>query len=160
MKWLRHSFMVYLWVVLLLAFAGGAWGETTLDKYDRITRDLQKISNEYNEISVNSQLTLQDLQEILPQLTQRVNGLQTEVNGLIKDSQDLTETSEGLLQKWINLKNGIDNLSSSIETLGTSFTILDSSIKRAERKSNTGLAIAIIAAVLAAIAAGYSIFSK
>jgi len=86
--------------------------------------------------------------------------LRIEVDGLIKDSQTLTETSGVLLDKWIGLKNGIDVLSSSIETLGISFTTLDSSIKRAEKKSNVGLWISIGAFIIGVIALGYSMFGE
>ena len=130
---------------LLVGILGTLSGETTLDESIRISKELTEISKEYNEIVISSQLTLQDLQEILPSLQKRVGELKIEVAGLMKDSLLLTETSDSLLLKWTNLNNSISVLSTSVETLGMSLSILEESVKRAQRRNSAGLVISIIA---------------
>jgi chromosome segregation ATPase len=158
MKCLKVSFMVLLLVLSLPVFAGTHSDETTSEKLDRLTTKVTEISKQFNEISSNSELTLMDLQVRFPKLVQEVDQLKTEVSELGVELKALTERSEGLLQKWTNLSNGISKLSSSVETFQMSLTNLGDSVKRAEKRSNTGLWISIGAFIAGVIALGFSIF--
>ena len=156
-----NRLLTAFWVgVFLLAYSGTVQAETTLDKLDKISIKLTEISKQYNELSVNSEITLMDLQERFPKLVIAVNELKEEANLLSSELELLTEKSDTLLGKWTSLKSGIDNLSSSVETLEMSLSILDDSVKRAEKRSNTGLIISIGAAILGILALGYSMFGE
>jgi len=155
---LRRSFTGFLLVLYLLGLVGLASAETTSDKLDEISIKLTEISKQYNELSVNSEITLMDLQERFPKLVIAVGELKEEANLLSSELELLTEKSDTLLGKWTNLKSGIDNLSSSVATLGMSLSMLDDSVKRAEKRSNTGLIVSVLAALLGATALGFSLF--
>ncbi len=148
MKCQKLLLLLFLSLVLFAVLPGLLLAETTSEKYERITIELTDLYKEYSIITTNSELTLMDLQEILPQLQKRLNELRNELDLLIKDLDLLAETSQGLLEKWINLKDGIDKLSSSLETLETDFTSLDKSIKKAEFKSNIGVGLSGLSIIL------------
>ncbi len=150
-KCLNRFLLVLFLALFALVCSGSLSGETTLAKLEKISIDLTRITNQFNQLSVNSEITLMDLQKIFPKLITEVNGLQTEVQLLKQDSQMLTDKSGQLLEKWTRLSNGILNLSNSMANFKLSLTMLGSSVKRAENKARLGLWISIGSGLLAVI---------
>lgn len=163
----NRLYMGFWLVFFSLVSVGISWGETTSEKYETLLTELTEIWKEVNSLSISSEMTLIDIQERFPQLLDRVNSFETKLENFEKNLEDTYRNSEALslnlsqsLMELMALKSQYGELSRSIETLRISFTNIEDSVKRAERRSNAGLVIGIVAGCIVVGLVGFEIYQQ
>lgn len=140
------SFLLGFFLVWLLAGHTSLFSEDLKSKeLERISTELTEATKKFNSLAIASQLTLMDLQVILPELIQSQEDLLLDLTELDRQLQTIRTLSDSSLEKLTNLKDSISNLSVSVATLGTSLSILDASVKAMERNNAVGIVFGSIA---------------
>ena len=171
MKCLNHSVMVFWLVVLLVGFSGIASGETTPPTYSELLIELTEIWKESNSLSVNSAISLMDMQEAWPDLVQKVAkwGLKFEAfektfNQRLKASDQnmeiFNQDFSTSLMELTELRDLHDEVLLTIEDLRTSFTNIEDEVKKMKFRNNIGLGLSITAVLIAIGTAVYEYFNK
>jgi len=96
---------------------------------------------------------------------QRLSDFEIKLENFEMSLEDTYQKSEALslnlnqsLMELMTLKDQFQKVSESVETLRISFTNIEDSVKRAERKSNIGLVLGIVAGCLGIGLLSYQVF--
>lgn len=165
MKWLRASFTVCLLLLLLVGSPSLVTAESTPPTYSELLTELTKIWKELNQLSVNSEIGLTAIQDQWPNLLKEVQDFGIKLKAYEKKQAIMSASLKSFNQdfslsqtKLIALKNQYDGVLLLAKTLQTSFTGIENEVKLMRQKTNTGLWISIGAALVGALALGYSLY--
>jgi len=169
MKCIKQYSILFLLLVLFVGLYGSLWGETTPPTYSELLISSTEIWKSWNSLAVNSQVTLLDMKEAWPDLVQAVatwglkfevfektfnQRLETSAQNMDKFNQDFSTS----LTELTVLRNQYDRLLSLVETTRTSFTNIEEEVNLMKKRTNTGLVLSIIAALIAAGKVAYDIY--
>ncbi len=141
----KNFLLVFFLVWLSVGHTSLYSEDQKLKELEQISTELTEATNKFNQLAIASQLTLMDLQLILPELIQSQEDLLIDLTELDKQLQTIRTLSDSSLEKLTILKGTISSLSVSVATLGTSLSILDASVKAMERNNRVGIALGSIA---------------
>ena len=165
MKWLRRQSILFFLVLSLLGPVGFLSADQSSPTYASLLKELTSIWSELNSLSVNSSMTLADIQKEFPIILERLSNFEADLVTFEADLQSSLEKSEqletglmGSLMELQTLKDLFSKLSDSVESSRISFTNIEDSVNRAVRRSNTGLFLAILAASMGVSLLGYEIW--
>jgi len=165
MKWLKVFLVVFLLLLLSVVSPFLVMAESVPPTYPELLSELTEIWKELNQISVTSEVTLISMQEKWPSLVQKVEDFGNKLKTFEIDQANMSENMKGFNQSFnisvmelTTLKNQYAGVLSSVETLRTSFMNIEEEVKSMQKKSNIGLGVSIMAAIIGAIALGYSLF--
>ncbi len=166
MECLKHFFMVCWLVLFLLVLVGSPMAEPIPPTYPELSVELTEIWKELNSLSVTSEVTLIAMQERWPSLIKKVEDFGNKLIVFEKDQENMSENMKVFNQSFNSsvmelqvLKNQYAGVLSLVETLRTSFTGIEEELKQMKRRTNLGLGISIISAIIGALALGYSLFN-
>ena len=163
---LKRFFTASLLVLFVFLSAGFTLAESTPPTYPELLIELTEIWKNLNTLSVSSEVRLIDMQERWPSLIKRVEDFGNKLTVFEKDQASMSENMKLFNQSFNSsvmelqvLKNQYAGVLLLVETLQTSFMNIEEEVKRMERRTNVGLVISIVAALLGAVTIGYTIYN-
>lgn len=164
---IKRFSILFLLLVLFVAPFGSLLGETIPPTSKQLSAELTEISKSFNEILSNSSLTLMDIVEEFPQLLKRLAdfevklvNFETKLENTFRNSEALEQDLVASMVELSLLRTQFEKVLSSVEIFQTSLIGIEDEVKRMKRRTNTGLVLSIVSALIAAAAALYSAFGN
>lgn len=145
--WSKVFLLGFLLLLLFVPVSTFSQDSEIITSLQELQMDYQTTTEKLNILSIQSEVDLMALTQLLPQLQKEVTILQQTVSRLIEESEKLSQDSEQLTIQLQELNGEISRLSISLESLGTQIIDLENSLKDFKTRDIITLSVGILAIV-------------